>query len=424
MQTINSKILIPCISIFTIYGCANSFNTPPTISTTNITGKYTIVDTNQIECYNNYGSQISCKNSGQDGEFHINMPNLTKNTNGTVKDNITGLTWQQSSDTNKDGTINAYDKMSYSHALSYCSNLKLGGFNDWRLPDIKTLYSLIDFSGEDINPRARFSSKLNPFINNNIFDMAYGDTSNGERIIDAQWATSTKYVSTTMHGNETMFGVNFADERIKGYPRKTRRGIKKFYVQCVRGNENYGKNNFIDNNNGTIKDVATNLLWEKYDSQKALTFDNAIKYCKTATTAGFTDWRVPNAKELHSIVDYSRSPDTTNSPALNRNYFQATSIINEAGKKDWGAYWSNTTHKNKRSNIKGVYINFGKSLGYFHRQWMDVHGAGAQRSDPKDLRRRMGKAIRQVKDNNGNYVMILGPQGDVIRGKNFVRCVR
>ena len=33
--------------------------------------------------------------------------------------------------------------------------------------------------------------------------------------------------------------------------------------KCVRGNENYGKNNFINNKDGTITDLATNLMWQK-----------------------------------------------------------------------------------------------------------------------------------------------------------------
>jgi hypothetical protein len=42
---------------------------------------------------------------------------------------------------------------------------------------------------------------------------------------------------------------------------------------------------------------------------------------------------------------------------------------------------------------------------------MDVHGAGAQRSDPKT-----GDA--------SDYPQGHGPQGDVIRINNYVRCVR
>ena len=50
-------------------------------------------------------------------------------------------------------------------------------------------------------------------------------------------------------------------------------------------------------------------------------------------------------------------------------------------------------------------------MGYFNGVWQDVHGAGAQRSDPKT-----GSA--------DDYPYGHGPQGDAIRIQNFVRLVR
>ena len=77
------------------------------------------------------------------------------------------------------------------------------------------------------------------FINSEYFNFEYGDPSSGSRIIDSQWVTSNKYVSTVMNNQECFFGVNFADGRIKGYGYES----KPFYFFFVRGNENYGKNN-------------------------------------------------------------------------------------------------------------------------------------------------------------------------------------
>ncbi len=391
-------------------------------TTTQSVNRYNIVDTNQKRCFNSYGSQISCKGTAQDGEFIGNTPNYTVTANATVIDNITGLIWQRSADTNSDGKIDVKDKMTQKDAIRYCQNLTLGGFDDWRLPDIKTMYSLIDFSGKDIDSRA--SSGSTPFIDNKTFEVAYGDISAGERIIDAQWATTTNYVSYTMNGNDTMFGVNFADGRIKGYPSSTIRGRDKlFYVQCVRGNKEYGKNNFVDNKNGTITDIATNLIWQKEDSKKPLKWEKALQYCSNLSLGGYDDWKLPNAKELQSIVDYTKSPSTTNSAAINP-LFDTTSFISEKGEKDYGAYWSSTTHKNQRGAEHSVYVNFGKSLGYMRGRWMDVHGAGAQRSDPKDIQTANGMGYNRVTDANGDKAITHGPQGDVVRSGNFARCVR
>jgi len=52
-----------------------------------------------------------------------------------------------------------------------------------------------------------------------------------------------------------------------------------------------------------------------------------------------------NAKELQSLVDYARSPDTTWSAAIDP-LFNSTGIVNEAGDTDYPAYWTGTTHVN------------------------------------------------------------------------------
>ena len=96
---------------------------------------------------------------------------------------------------------------------------------------------------------------------------------------------------------------------------------------------------------------------------------------------GHGDWRLPSAKELQSIVDYRRSPDTTRSAAIDP-LFTCTQITNEAGQADYPFYWTATTHGTAIGRA-AVYVSFGRALGYMGQEWQDVHGAGAQRSDPK-----------------------------------------
>ncbi len=380
---------------------------------------YPIVDTGQTTCYDDSGTLAACPAKGeafygQDAQHTGNAPGYTNNNNGTITDNITGLTWQQSADTNGDGDISAADKLTYTEAGNYCQNLSLAGHTDWRLPDIKQLYSLIDFSGTDPSGyNGSDMSGLIPFIDTTYFDFAYGDTDAGERIIDAQYASSTLYVSTTY--GSSLFGVNFADGRIKGYGLTVFGQDKTFFVICARDNTSYGVNSFTNNGNGTITDAATSLMWVQNDSSAGLNWQEALAWVAEKNSEnylGHNDWRLPNAKELQSIVDYSRSPDTTNSAAIDP-LFNVTAITNEAGNADYPSYWSSTTHLNWTATPgrSGVYVAFGRALGYMNNTWVDIHGAGAQRSDPKS-------------GNPADYPTGHGPQGDAIRIYNSVRLVR
>ncbi|MCB9079255.1 MAG: DUF1566 domain-containing protein [Anaerolineaceae bacterium] len=382
---------------------------------------YPIVDTGQNQCYNASGAEITCPAEdaafyGQDAQHSGNPASYTDNGNGTVTDNVTGLVWQQSPDTDGDNDIDADDKLTYPAAQTYCDNLTLGNNSDWRLPDIKQLYSLINFNGTDISGYSGANpSGFTPFIDTTYFDFAYGDTSAGERLIDSQYASSTLYVANTANdGGSTLFGVNLADGRIKGYGLKIAGTDKTFLVMCVRGSASYGVNSFTDNGDSTITDNATGLMWGQADSAEALNWAEALAWVAQKNSEnylGYDDWRLPNAKELQSLVDYTRSPDTTNSAAIDP-LFNASTITNNAGQADYPFYWSSTTHRKWTDvNDQGVYVAFGRAMGYLDNIWQDVHGAGAQRSDPKS-------------GNPADYPTGHGPQGDVVRIYNYVRPVR
>ena len=387
----------------------------------NITG-YPIVGTNQTIFYDTT-TEISAPAEGsafygQNAMYSGNAPKYVNNGDGTVTDMVTGLMWQQTPDRNGDGTINFSDKVTYTQAVDGASSCKTGGHTDWRLPTIKELYSLIMFTGIDPIVEGTSTSGLIPFINTDYFKFNYGDLNAGERIIDAQYVSSTLYVDYTMLTSKTAFGVNFADGRIKGYGLTAPMGGEKtFYLIYVRGNSEYGKNSFSDNGNGTISDNATGLMWMQDDNGTGMNWQDALKYADTTQFAGYSDWRLPNAKELQSIVDYTRSPSTTNSAAIDP-LFQCTKITNEAGNDDYPFYWTNTTHAKPTSGSAAACICFGRAMGYMTNPsnpsiagWIDVHGAGSQRSDPKT-------------GNASNFPHGFGPQGDAIRILNYVRLVR
>lgn len=298
--------------------------------------------------------------------------------------------------------------MVFKDAFKKAEASEVAGYNDWRVPILKELYSLIQFTG-----MVKGAKAIEMFIDTKYFKQPLGNTSAREREIDAQTWSSTEYVGRTMRNDETIFGVNFVDGRIKGYPKYNPRTRQpnKMYFRFARGNTDYGKNSFLDNGDGTITDKATGLMWQKGDSGNGLDWKEALAYAENLELGGHSDWRLPNAKELQSIVDYSRSPQTSDSAAIDP-IFDITEIKDPAGKKQFPFFWTGSPHLDGRNPYSSaVYIAFGEAQGKMRGRLMDVHGAGAQRSDQKT-------------GNRKRYPQYFGPQGDIRYVFNYVRCVR
>lgn len=410
-----------------------------TATTGSSEGSYPVVDTGQVTHYDNAIAITAPAGGaafyGQDAQYSATQASYSPSRDATsVYDNVTQLTWMSGPNTTLAAPTST-DKMTYTAALTWVAAvnaMNYGGYGDWRLPTIKELYSLMDFSGSDIGLMAPDTSVATPFIDTAYFRFGYGDP-NTERYIDAQYLSSTAFVAPW--GMPMQFGLNLADGRIKGYDLVTPGGNgKTFYVQLVRGRSDYGINIFTNNGDGTISDAATGLMWAQDDSGIPVSWQDGLAWVAARNAAnhlGHNDWRMPNAKELQSIVDYSNAPDLNGKPAIDTAYFNSTAITNENGEADYGYYWTSTTHvmyaTTTAVGTHAVYIPFGRALGWNAGQgkWVDVHGAGCQRSDPKTAPP-YAFATRYTVTVNGNTYggYALGPQLDAIRGLNYVRLVR
>jgi hypothetical protein len=129
---------------------------------------------------------------------------------------------------------------------------------------------------------------------------------------------------------------------------------------------------FHDNGNGTVSDTSTGLMWQQdtardeWGDYDHMTWEEALDYCEVLSLGGHTDWRLPNIKELDSLMDLSRY-----SPAINTVYFPNTLP---------DGYWSSTTCAQRPGYTWTLYFSEGledwrnKSGSYCVRAVRDGQG--------------------------------------------------
>jgi hypothetical protein len=234
-------------------------------------------DTGVDKCYN-HSAIINCPLSdadafyGQDYQYETNPIDLTNNGDGTVTDSLTGLMWQRDddgTDYNWFAATGTYDLTNNPTTIDVCGDLTLAGYTDWRLPARRELLSIVDYG------------TANPAIDTNHFP--------GTSVV-SYW-TDTERLSSA-------WNIEFAEGNIN-QDSKT----NVFRVRCVRGSS-WGSSNYVDNGNGTVSDTQTGLTWQ-YDRQVIISggWEAMLAYCEALELAGHTDWRLPDIKELDSIVD-------------------------------------------------------------------------------------------------------------------------
>ncbi|WP_282054169.1 DUF1566 domain-containing protein [Maribacter luteus] len=328
------------------------------------------IATGQITLYDDDGEVLASVIEGEDfyGQDATYLKgsamSYTDNGDGTVTDNNTGLMWQQ---------VPSSDDYSWADAVTYCDNLELSGYDDWRMPTLKELFSISDFSSGW------------PYLDTGYFNLASGEVTKDEQF----WANNY-YVGTTVEGgSNAAFGVNHVTGHIKAYSATASGPVGGKYVRAVRGGD-YGTNAYTDNGDGTISDANTGLMWAQDDDGVTMDWKDALAYAESSELAGYSDWRLPNVKELQGIVDYSYSPTATDSenvgPAIDPLFTcsQLPSDVQEAGyDDDYGYYWTGTSapFTSGEPYYYAWYVAFGRAV---NGEGEDFHGAGAVRFDTKD----------------------------------------
>lgn len=234
-----------------------------------------VLCTGQQKCYNN-DEEIVCP--GIESIYHGNdyqnileskclKPDLTVKDTGSGKiviDRITALIWQR--------TLSD-EKYTWSAAINYCESLQYGGYDDWRLPDLREMRTIVSFGNE--NPPAIHPSY---FLNTppEVF-----------------WTSSENITDKTLGA--------FVDFMYGGSGLRYKDG--EYSARCVRGNELPLKD--VDEKtvkeNAIVIDPLSHLVWNR-QFVAGKTWEKALEYCKKLNYGGRSDWRLPNINELQTLI--------------------------------------------------------------------------------------------------------------------------
>ncbi|NOZ85113.1 MAG: DUF1566 domain-containing protein, partial [Deltaproteobacteria bacterium] len=256
-----------------------------------------------------------------------------------VHDNVTGLEWTACAaglygESCDSGQV---DTKFWKYAVSYCDSLDWGGKTDWRLPGVHELYSIMDLG------------QKNPSVNQGAFpglpSGRFWTSTTGRLDPGNAW-----YVYTY----NAMLGIE---------EKNTSR-----YVICVRNNPRvFVSNRFTRlepvQNQPVVDDAVTGLEWQgcllgqsgldcAAGEPSSFVWRDALIGCEGSSWAGHDDWRLPDEKELQSIVDYRKY-----GPSIDTAFFPNTTT---------GSQWSSTTLYDSAGNAMLVHFNIG-SVGWVEK---------------------------------------------------------
>ena len=347
-------------------------------------GTVDLPQTGQAKCYNSSGTEISCTDTGQDGDIRAGVawpaPRFMNNGDGTVTDNLTGLIWTQDAGTPTVGSCTG-GYTTWQNALNYvtCLNsMNYLGYSDWHLPNINELESLIN-AGEP-NP----ATWLNSQGFTNVQSSRYWSSSSHAFDKDGAWivymwhggfGSGNKggiggyfYVWPVRSGQSTAPAQIWKTGQTKCY------NLSGTEISCAGTGQDgdilagvpWPDPRFTDHGDGTVTDNLTGLIWAQDAGTPGpsacapgtnKTWQGALDYadCLNANSyLGYTDWRVPNQKELRSLADYGRY-----APALPANHPFSYSTISSD-------YWSSSTDANNTNSAWYVGMWDG-DVGYYNK---------------------------------------------------------
>lgn len=222
-------------------------------------------------------------------------------------DKISGLTWSKAALKTMDSVLEAKE---------YCENLKEGDYNDWRLPNIDELRTLIqNCSTTEIGGKCKISEKTGKLSNEytqrcNLCKDDYSDEIRCGKNSKSKFCDSNTFWSSSVADRGGRWGVNFQTGNLT--PVLNTYGYVNFSCRCVRG-EFINQKQIIEkqpkSQNEKTEKIDSNLQWSKHISKKILVRD-ALNYCQDFSEDGYRDWRLPTISELRTLIQNCVATET------------------------------------------------------------------------------------------------------------------
>lgn len=309
------------------------------------------------------GMDLGCSKHQSMYAIAVRGQNHTSNTyvdnqDGTVTHIPTGLMWQKNIDRLDESN---YKIVTWEEALSYCEELHLANYTDWRLPTIKELESIIQFESTYAIDTTVFPESAKGMYWSATSSTMYADHA---WVIDVHWNWNVyfpqeSYLQLLIKQNQAFVravrnGVAEAESTIlpDTGQHKCYDNMEQLTV-CPRSEEDfYGQDAqynaaapaYRANPDGTVTDLNTKLVWQQYDDGLRRNWNDAFFYCESLELAGENDWRLPNAHELISIIN-ARLYSPCSDPIFESKsglYYSADRDVNDA-KAAWAVNFSGLT---------------------------------------------------------------------------------
>ena len=256
-----------------------------------------------------------------------------------IRDKLTGLMWPK---------VGKLKSLKWNKALAYANKFEWCGYNDWRLPNINELASLVNYD-EPVTPAI--------WLNNRGFDGIEADYywSSSSFALNTQgtWVVhfgdgyqvagqkSAEYAALPVRGKSGQGGTRALprtgqtsekplDPAPAGADGNLKKGVSWPQPRFVKAKGPDGKP--CPENEQVVRDKLTGLLWSYNEATGTRSWQQAQQYAEQFSLCGYDNWQVPEVSRLRSLVNYAQAPvahwlnnhgfkDVSHAPYWARNEF-------------------------------------------------------------------------------------------------------